>query len=292
MTTPAPVAHTIDQQTGEVLTIKGPAAQPTALAVSQSTAIRPAETQENAISPFSSSDNLNAAWRVATSLSKSSLVPDAYKNNIYNCMIALELAHRIGASVLMVMQSLSIVKGKPTWSAAFLIATVNTSKRFSPIRFRWEGKQGTDSWGCRAWAIDRETKEECIGSLITIGLAKAEEWVQRSGSKWRTMPEQMLMYRSASFWTRVYAPELSLGMQTREEAIDTDGYNVPEGLPQVGGGTEDLEKALLQEKPSESAEGAAVATDQAVQIGSKHPDESFGNVKPAGATVTREPGED
>ena len=31
------------------------------------------------------------------------------------------------------------------------------------------------------------------------------------------MPEQMFMYRAAAFWQRIYAPELSLGMQTIDE---------------------------------------------------------------------------
>ena len=40
-------------------------------------------------------------------------------------------------------------------------------------------------------------------------------------SKWQTMPEQMLRYRAASFFVRAYAPELSLGLATREEVEDS-----------------------------------------------------------------------
>ena len=32
----------------------------------------------------------------------------------------------------------------------------------------------------------------------------------------------MLMYRAASFWINVYAPELSMGMKTTEEVIDIE----------------------------------------------------------------------
>jgi hypothetical protein len=35
------------------------------------------------------------------------------------------------------------------------------------------------------------------------------------------MPEQMLQYRAASFWTRAYAPELSFGMHTEDEVRDS-----------------------------------------------------------------------
>lgn len=175
-----------------------------------------------ALGVFSSGANYQAGLRMANALSQSSLVPASYQGqgNIPNILIAMELASRIGASVFMVMQNLDIIHGRPGWRAQFLIATANASGRFSPLRFRWEGQAGTDSWGCRAVAKERETGEECIGSLITIGLAKSEGWASKSGSKWKTMPEQMCMYRAAAFWTRVYAPEISLGMHTAEELSD------------------------------------------------------------------------
>jgi hypothetical protein len=52
-------------------------------------------------------------------------------------------------------------------------------------------------------------------------MAKAEGWYAKNGSKWQTMPEQMLRYRAASFFVRAYAPELSLGLATREEIEDS-----------------------------------------------------------------------
>jgi hypothetical protein len=120
-----------------------------------------------------------------------------------------------------VMQSMVPIHGKPTWSAAFLIATVNSCGRFSPMRFRWVGKEGTDDWGCRAYAVEREGNLELVGALVTIAMAKAEGWYSKNGSKWKTMPEQMLQYRAAAFWTRAYAPEIALGMHTSEEIHDT-----------------------------------------------------------------------
>ena len=161
--------------------------------------------------------------RMAKALASSTLVPDSYRGeaNLGNCIIALELSQRIGASVMAVMQSMVPIHGKPTWSASFLIATVNSCGRFSPMRFRWVGKEGTDDWGCRAYAVEREGNLELVGALVTIAMAKAEGWYGKSGSKWKTMPEQMLQYRAAAFWCRAYAPEIALGMHTSEEIHDT-----------------------------------------------------------------------
>jgi hypothetical protein len=182
-----------------------------------------ATQQQQPLSAFSSENAFVSVQRMAKALASSTLVPDSYRgeSNLGNCIIALELSQRIGASVMAVMQSMVPIHGKPTWSASFLIATVNSCGRFSPMRFRWVGKEGTDDWGCRAYALEREGNLELVGALVTIAMAKAEGWYGKSGSKWKTMPEQMLQYRAAAFWCRAYAPEIALGMHTSEEIHDT-----------------------------------------------------------------------
>ena len=174
------------------------------------------QQHEGTINAFGDVASFETAARMAAALAMSTMVPQQYQGNRPNCMIAIELASRIHASVFAVMQHLNIVKGKPSWSATFLIATVNQSGRFTPLRFTFLGEKGKPGWGCYAKATDKETGEELIGSTITLEMAKAENW----GPKWQTMPEQMLRYRAASFWTRVYAPEAGLGMQTAEELED------------------------------------------------------------------------
>ena len=176
------------------------------------------------VSSFSSIEHFKAAQRMAQLLASSTLVPTAYQGaeGVANCVLALELASRIGASVFMVMQNLHIINGKPGWSSTFLIATVNTCGRFTPLRFRFLGAKGTDSWGCEARSHSKATGEELVGEAVTIQMAKADGWYGRKGSKWPTLPGQMLRYRAAAFWVRVYAPELALGMQTAEEVYEVE----------------------------------------------------------------------
>lgn len=175
---------------------------------------------DGTIDAFASESNFAVAQRMGHALAASSLVPDTFRGNLPNVMIAMEIAARINASVFAVMQNMDVIHGRPSFRATFLIATVNASGRFTPLRFRFEGDAGTDGYGCRAVAKDRESEEVCEGALITLALAKAEGWATKNGSKWKTMPEQMLMYRAAAFWQRVYAPELALGMSTSDEAED------------------------------------------------------------------------
>ncbi len=204
----------------------------------------PTPDQGGAIDVFASASNFAVALRMATNLSQSSMVPTAYQGEagIQNIMIAIELASRIGASVFAVMQNLDVIHGRPGWRATFLIATVNACGRFTPLRFRFQGTEGKPDWGCRAVAKDRETGEECVGALITLALAAAEGWSGKSGSKWKTMPEQMLCYRAAAFWTRVYAPELSLGMQTSDEVFDVGA--LPSVAVAAGAGATSTARAI------------------------------------------------
>ena len=100
----------------------------------------PMEKQDNQqvtdiVPGFSSQQGFELAQRAAKLLAQSSLVPKEYQGNLPNCVIALNMAARMNADPLMVMQNLYIVHGKPGWSSQFLISTFNTSGRFSALRY-------------------------------------------------------------------------------------------------------------------------------------------------------------
>jgi hypothetical protein len=169
---------------------------------------------------FDSLQGFELMQRAAKAFSASTLVPKEYQGNIPNCIIALEMANRLGASPLLVAQNLYVVHGRPGWSAKFLIASFNQCGRFSAIRYTWGGTEGKDDWSCQAWAIEKSTNEKVVGPLISIALAKKEGWHGKSGSKWQTIPQLMLMYRAAAWLVNTHAPEISMGLSTEEEMHD------------------------------------------------------------------------
>lgn len=208
--------------------------------------------------------------RVCKLFASSELVPDMYKASdknpmdkaMANCMIAIEIAQRIGASPLMVMQNMVPIYGKPSWSSKFLVATVNTCGRFNPLQYRFteKGMLGMVDYTDYVWDNATRSKRavlkqfdgkkimdiECVAyttakgsnkvlesSPVSVRLAIQEGWYTKNGSKWQTMTRQMLMYRATSFWTSAYAPELSMGMKTVEEYqdiqdVDYQGIITPE----------------------------------------------------------------
>ncbi|HET9189811.1 MAG TPA: hypothetical protein VFN69_04485 [Rudaea sp.] len=211
------------------------------------------------------------AQRKAKALASSDIIPQAYRGNLPNVLIALEIAERIGASPLQVMQNLHLIQGKPSWSSSFLIATVNACGRFTPMRFEVKGEDpAKDDYRVRAFAEDKATGERCVGPWITWTMVKAEGWLKKPGSKWATMPELMFLYRAAGFWSRVYAPEVSMGILTREEVEDVWGgaqAHVEVAAPANAEGTLDaLKGALLEHEPLTEAERTVVETVELVGV--------------------------
>jgi len=175
------------------------------------------QNNQTDLSTFGNKEGFEHSMRVAKALSVSDLVPQQYKGNVSNCLIAMDISKRIGASELMVMQNLYIVHGKPAWSSQFLIATLNACKKFSPLRYEEDDKNGGR---CRAYAVDLATGERLEGVWVTMEMAAAEKWIDKAGSKWKTMPQLMMRYRAAAFFTRQFAPEVSMGIMTQEEVYD------------------------------------------------------------------------
>lgn len=212
---------------------------------------------------FDTKDGMDALLRAANVLCSSNLVPTTYRkflvdknsvqtenpNGLANCAVALNMASRMGADPLMIMQNMNIIEGRPAWSSTFIIASVNQCGRFSPIRFElskpgpeievpytyteWEkqsdGKnKPVEKTGiirvkpqeCYAWAIEKATNQRIEGPVISMEMAVAEGWIQKRGSKWKTMQEMMLRYRAASFFGKLYAPELLMGLQSADEVHD------------------------------------------------------------------------
>lgn len=177
-----------------------------------------------AVSMWNDSKMMNQSFRMARMLSDSALVPDAYRNAPQNCVVAIDIANRMGISPLMVMQNLYVVKGKPSWSGSFCAAAINGSGRFTPLEFEFVGEEGKSSWGCFATAIRVANGKRCYSDTVTMAMAASEGWLNKPGSKWKTMPMQMMMYRAAAFFARAHCSDILLGYRTVEEIQDMHGY--------------------------------------------------------------------
>ncbi|WP_232446904.1 hypothetical protein [Burkholderia ubonensis] len=55
---------------------------------------------------------------------------------IGNCLVAIEVARAVRMSITAVMQNADMIEGKLRWSGKFVIAAINASGRFTPLRFQ------------------------------------------------------------------------------------------------------------------------------------------------------------
>jgi len=180
----------------------------------------PAAAEVNSELPAAVGDMGNLMQQ-AQFLSNSTIIPATYQRKPENCFIALEFAQRIGCNFMTVMQNMYSISGRPSWSSQFLISTWNTCGKYTPIKYKMIGTEADGmAFGCIAYSKEIETGEILESPKITMQMAKDEGWLTKNGSKWRTMSNLMIRYRAAAFLIRLYAPELTFGLHTREEVED------------------------------------------------------------------------
>lgn len=205
---------------------------------------------------FGTSDNFIMAMQMAKALSESTIVPQTYQKNPSNCLIAIEQAQRMNISPLMVMQNLYPIQGKPSWSSKFLIASINASRKFD-MELQYDETKDKDGkpYSCVAWTMKNGRRIE--GMEVNMQMAKDEGWLSKNGSKWKTMPQLMLRYRAASFFSSLNCPELTMGIYTKEEIEDNDFNEYPMEDLQAQVQKDIAENANSQEfEPEEVTESA------------------------------------
>lgn len=175
--------------------------------------------------------------KVADIFSHSGLVPDRYRckcrkhgedctcGAVNDCAIVTAMALKHRADILGFMQKVYVVHGTPGMEAQLAIALANTSGVWkAPIAYKWSGTEGAADRKCTAWAVDAKSNEYCERSC-SMEDAERMGWTKpvklKGGgtmpSKWITMSEDMLVYRSSMKLMRTYHPEILLGMSTVDE---------------------------------------------------------------------------
>jgi len=204
-------------------------------------------------SAFSGIAAFEDAQRMAKSLASSTLVPPQFQGQagFANCLVALEIAHRMRMSPFVVVQNLHIIHGRPSWSSQFIIGLINGCGRFSPLRYEISGEG--DSMACYCEATELSSGKDLKGPTVSMAMAKKEGWATKSGSKWQTMPELMIRYRAAAFWGRLYIPELLVGIQTQEEVLDVEPVTITEAP--VKASIEELNQKIAKTATVEEKEG-------------------------------------
>ena len=140
---------------------------------------------------FGTSDNWLMAGQMAQALSQSTIVPKDYQGNRANAMVAIEIANRLRTSPLMVMQNLHVIQGRPSWSAQFLIASVNASGKYD-MELQYEERQDKNGkpYSCKCWTTKDGRRVDGIEVTMEIPPTPAawRLWQTGCGRKvWKTI---------------------------------------------------------------------------------------------------------
>lgn len=194
--------------------------------------IESAEMGENSASAMAlaNTQSVGLAWsdvsqmkfqyKMANVLAQGNSVPERFKNKPGDILIGMDIAIRAGQPLSMILNNMYSVYGQIGWSGQYAIMAINACKKFSPLKFVFS----PDNNSCYAQATRLADGEVLKSEVISLELARKEGWLDKNGSKWKVYPQQMMRYRSASFFARAYCPEVLYGYQTQDEIQDTYGY--------------------------------------------------------------------
>lgn len=213
---------------------------------------------ENQISNYNPNELLSnpatfrQMYKNAELIAGTNLIPKNYRNKPADIVVAMDMANRVGVPALMVMQSLYVIEGMPSWSGQACAVLIKNSTRFADVGHIRTGEKGKMNRGCYYYATDTVTGEVVKGVEVTMQMAKDSGWIDRRGSSWRTIPEMMLNYRAASFFAKEYCPEVLMGVPVQGEVIDSNNTRV-----------QDATAAIFDEEPIEpEIEYVTVATQE------------------------------
>ena len=220
--------------------------------------------------------------RVAKMFAASELVPPHLRGKMADCLIAYAIAKRTREEPLVVLQNIYFVSGRAGWSATYMIAKANRSGVFAR-RINWRVEGEGKNLRVTAFATLADSGEP-VEATASMAMAEAEGWTKNP--KYRTMPDQMLRYRSATMLIRLFAPEVMMGLPVADE-IDYTQARGPAGAiditpPPASSPLAAVTQAMdaLLDATEQEADNTAPAASDADSPAAASPDAPTGALSP------------
>ena len=155
-------------------------------------------------------------WRAANAYSQSCMVPQHFHGKPQDCYVVVELAGQLGVPPLTALQNIFMISGRPGFKAQFAVALANKSKAFAgPIRHKVDRGDGKpESLTVTAYAPTHDG--DVVEVSVSMATAMKEGWTKNS--KYKSIPEQMLRWRSSSWLINLYCPEVLMGLAVHDDS--------------------------------------------------------------------------
>lgn len=175
--------------------------------------------------------NFDEAWRMASILAQSQLVPKNYHQNPQDILVAMQYGAEIGLPPMASLQSVAVINGKPGVYGDGFLGAIQSTAAYAKHAEYYELADGTKLQSLRqddyknddTKAVSifwRKGNPEPFVGAFSIGDAKRAQLWGKQGP-WSTAPARMLLWRARGYAGRNgFAAELR-GIKTAEELLDT-----------------------------------------------------------------------
>ena len=184
--------------------------------------------------------NLTEAMDFAKVISQSPMVPDAYRNQPANVLVAVQWGYELGLAPMQALQNISVINGKPSIWGDSMLALVKAHPAFRGIKEYMDGEVAV----CIVKRALRDGEIEETKKTFSMVEARHAKLTGKGGA-WQNYPNRMLQLRARGFALRDSFPDAIKGLITVEEARD---YDAAEKRP--------AEKAV--QAPSVASEGDTI----------------------------------
>ena len=153
--------------------------------------------------------------RMAVLLAKSNLLPASYQANPANVFVAIEYAKALNIAPMHAINSINVIKGKPTLSAGLMSALVR--KHGCKLRVKVEGQGQAAVAHAKLIRPDDDYEFIC-----TWDMERARRAGVAGGVNWQKYPEAMLKARAISEVCREGAEDFLQGFSYTAEEMGGD----------------------------------------------------------------------
>lgn len=153
--------------------------------------------------------DMPSAMRMAEVMAAGKLMPAHLQKSPGDCLMVIEQAMRWNMSPFAVAQATSVIQGKLMFEGKLVAAALHTSGALATrLDYTYTGS-GDD----RTVTVSAVRAGETEAKTVDVRLKDA-----RTNNKvWQTQPDQQLAYHGARVWARRYAPEVMMGVYSKEE---------------------------------------------------------------------------
>jgi hypothetical protein len=149
----------------------------------------------------------------AQAMAGASLLPEAYRKQPANILIAMQAAESLGITPFQAIQGIDVIKGKMSLSAELMRALILRDGHTLRVDVLTEN-------GCRLLVARREHPDEVQQFDFTLEDAKR---AGLTGGNWAAHPKAMLLARCTTMAARAVFPDVIGGMAATEDVHDEAG---------------------------------------------------------------------